>query len=238
MDALKDAERVYYAEVKLREAGLLERELTNAQKENLLKMHYMEEGTGDLRILNKVKVRNELPLEERFSLKQTRVLFDEGIAGESAEFRLKNAGFSDEEIKIFFSGVRGYDSKIKIAENILSLSNNLGTVKWSPERVYARIVSDEEYNKIIKTGRLISAQSGELIPAIDAQNKKVLDKLAGISGNQLKDYYQNVLGGSGPNKRIIFFKSKMPPEAEGIRVRGVSDVQEARFNEGEIEILK
>lgn len=115
-DILSDSERLYYAEVELRKAGLLEKGLTNAQGENLLKMHYMEEGGGDLRILNKIRVRNELPFEQRFSAEQTKVLMENGIVGKrqviSDNFifrtpaQLKNVKFNEDVVYVRFENVR------------------------------------------------------------------------------------------------------------------------------------
>ena len=112
-----------------------------------------------------------------------------------------------------------------------------GASNWDESRVYARIVSDAEYNEIMRTGTLRPSEEGQLIPTIDAQNKKALDRLSGMSQNELKTYYKDVLGGNGPNKKIIFFRSKSPPEIDGIGLRDASDVQEAKFTGGKIEIL-
>lgn len=66
---LNDVERLYYAEVKL---GSLD----NVQKQAILDMHYMEEGTGDWRILNKMREN-----EGRISSEDVRVLMETGITG-------------------------------------------------------------------------------------------------------------------------------------------------------------
>lgn len=146
------------------------------------------------------------------------------------------------------SGVKAYDirtskpySLIEGGPVLKSSSIHAGVLpgasNWDPSRIYARIVSDDEYTEIMRTRVLRPAEEGQLIPTIDAQNKKVIERLSAMSGNELKDYYQHTLGGKGPNKKIIFFRSPTPPEVDGIFVRGVSDIQEAKFPGGRIEII-
>ena len=67
---LNDADRLYYAEVKLG------RNLNDVEKQAVLDMHYMEEGEGYMRIVNKVRLR-----EGRLSVDDTRVLIENGITG-------------------------------------------------------------------------------------------------------------------------------------------------------------
>jgi len=111
------------------------------------------------------------------------------------------------------------------------------TTKWNPDRTYARIVSDAEYAQIMKTGRLEPRAAGELIPVLDVNSKKSLSELNSMSRSNLGNLHKRI-GGSGANKRIIFFKSKTPPTADNIRLKGArSSMREAKFAGGQIEII-
>ncbi len=79
----------------------------------------------------------------------------------------------------------------------------------------------------MRTKELKPVEEGQLIPTVDAANKKELRRLASMNSRELKDYHIR-LGGNGNNDHIVFFTSDIPPETDGIRLRNYKTFETKR----------
>jgi len=103
--------------------------------------------------------------------------------------------------------------------------------RWTPERIYARIMSSKEAKRFDITRKLpqLDRKPGDLVPTFDANSKADLTRLSTMSHQELKDFYRNA-GGTGQNDVIRFFTSEIPPNADSISMRGVTGYTEAKFD--------
>ena len=108
----------------------------------------------------------------------------------------------------------------------------LGT--WSPTRVYARLMTRSEARLFMRTGGILSsAESGGLVPVLDAISKSNLQNLNRLNRNQLSEFHKSI-GGDGNRNVVVFFRSsEIPPTAIDIPFRrGVKGFTEAKFEGG------
>ena len=159
---------------------------------------------------------NELKLLESSKAQQELLLshYSENVLAKTRP--LLGQGFSRESVKL-------------LGDNWV-----IGT-KWTPNIIYARLMTKAEADAFDATGILMPPDRalGDLVPTFDIDDPKVLRDLAGKSKKQLSEIHK-LAGGDGSKKHVRFFRSTTEPTVEQIRLRetGKLKMKEAKFEYG------
>lgn len=96
------------------------------------------------------------------------------------------------------------------------------------DRVYGRIVTKKEEKFLKRNKMLVAAEEGDMVPVFEATD--VLDVLP-TKKDDIKMLHKD-LGGSGAGNRMILFETDEKPVVEGIPLRKIRWLKEAKFKSG------